>query len=109
MLAKIGRDSKALKDLEGLTDTVAKSMEGIAVALDEAFSSNPIDAETWEAFLENLPIATQDAVRKGIEEGSISADIAEQILNSPDIPDAIKDILFDGLDKGAEGIIGTIA
>ena len=109
LLAKIGRDSKALKDLEGLTDTVAKSMEGIAVALDSAFSSDPIDAETWEAFLENLPTATQDAVRKGIEEGSISADIAEQILNSPEIPDAIKDVLFDGLDKGAEGIIGTIA
>ena len=109
LLAKIGRDARALKELENLTDTVGKSMEDIAVALDDAFSRDPIDEETWEAFLENLPTATQDAVRKGIEEGSISADIAEQILNSPEIPDAIKDVLFDGLDKGAEGIIGTIA
>ena len=104
--AAYGKYKRELEEVQDVQEGVSKTIEGMSISLAEGFKAEPVDADTWEEFVTNLPEAVRNSVIKGVEEGTMDQDLFNNLITNaetlgPEFGVAIRDALDIG-----EGFFG---
>jgi len=93
-LIAVGSAYKKYKDdVKGVAETsdlVNDTLEKLNSTLGRGFEAKPIDKDTWESFLSNLPEATREALLKGVEQGLLGPETFDALVAlGPELSDEI--------------------
>jgi len=104
--AAYGKYKKELQEVQDVQEGVSKTIESMSISLADGFKAEPIDADTWEEFVTNLPEAVRNSVIKGVEEGTMDQELFNNLIaNAEKLGPEFGDTLRDALDID-EGFFG---
>ena len=104
--AAYGKYKKEMEEVQDVQEGVSKTIESMSISLADGFQAEPIDADTWEEFVTNLPEAVRKSVIKGVDEGTMDAELFDNLIaNAENLGPEFGDTLRDALDID-EGFFG---